>query len=187
MKIHRFILISLLSALFLASVSPAGAQSTQDRDERELSFTNLYSLDGTIAISGYEKPLGDQLALRLAAFHPQIDNLGDIVITLGTGSPHRLLVTGIDEPGFVVSAITDDGYLRVQRLPQNGLTPMFNELYSAQPVKGWYDGTPGNSYASLARRRRRRSLRPSPAGSHESAKIKRPRRNVRGYRSIFRR
>ncbi|MFY9729541.1 MAG: M20/M25/M40 family metallo-hydrolase [Candidatus Acidiferrales bacterium] len=156
MKIHRFILISLLSALFLASVSPAGAQSTQDRDERELSFTNLYSLDGTIAISGYEKPLVDQLRSQLALFHPQVDNLGDVVVTLGSGAPHRLLVTGIDEPGFVVSAITDDGYLRVQRLPQGGLPPMFNELYSAQPVKvgttagGWIDGVVAGLSVHLA-------------------------------------
>jgi putative aminopeptidase len=55
-------------------------------------------------------------------------------------------VTPIDEPGFVVSGITDDDYLRLQRLPQSGLPPIFNELYSAQPVKvgaadgKWIDG-----------------------------------------------
>ena len=113
-------------------------------------------LDGTIAISGYEKPLVEQLSSRLAAFHPQVDNIGDVVVTLGSGAPHRLLVTGIDEPGFVVSAITDDGYLRVQRLPQGGLAPMFNELYSAQPVKigttagGWIDGVVAGLSVHLA-------------------------------------
>ena len=85
-----------------------------------------------------------------------MDNLGDVVVTLGSGAPHRLLVTGIDEPGFVVSAITDDGYLRVQRLPQGGLPPMFNELYAAQPVKvgttagGWIDGVVAGLSVHLA-------------------------------------
>src|SRR6202035_4067575 len=82
----------------------------------------------------------------VSPLHPKTDNLGDLIVTIGSGSPNRLIVTPIDEPGFVVSGITDDGYLRVQRLPQSGLPPIFNELYSAQPVKirtatgKWIDG-----------------------------------------------
>jgi len=131
---------------FLASALPARAQSGGAEHQQAFGFATLKSLDDVPAVSGYEKQLVDQISSQLLAFHPQVDNIGDVVVTLGSSTPHRLLVTGIDEPGFVVSAITDDGYLRVQRLPQNGLTPMFNELYSAQPVKigttagGWIDG-----------------------------------------------
>ena len=141
---------------FLASALPARAQSTKEVAVREARFNNLKSLDDVVAIPGYEKQLVDQLSSRLTAFHPQVDNIGDVVVTLGSGAPHRLLVTGIDEPGFVVSAITDDGYLRVQRLPQGGLPPMFNELYSAQPVKigttagGWIDGVVAGLSVHLA-------------------------------------
>ncbi|MFQ5779094.1 MAG: M28 family peptidase, partial [Terriglobia bacterium] len=35
----------------------------------------------------------------------------------------------------VVSAITDDGYLRVQRLPQRGVHPWFELMHSAQPIQ----------------------------------------------------
>jgi len=100
----------------------------------------------TPAVSGYESQLAEKIRAKLASFHPVVDNLGDVVITIGSGAPHRLIVTPIDEPGFVVSGITDDGYLRLQRLPQSGLPPIFNELYSAQPVKvgaangKWIDG-----------------------------------------------
>ena len=75
-----------------------------------------------------------------------MDNLGDVIVTIGSGSPRRLIVAPIDEPGFIVSGITDEGYLRLQRLPQTGLPPIFNQLYSAQPVKvgtgsgAWIDG-----------------------------------------------
>ena len=156
MKTRRFILISLLSALFLASALPVRAQTANEVAWHEAIRNNLKALDDVPAISGYEKQLVDQISSRLAAFHPQVDNIGDIVVTLGSGAPHRLLVTGIDEPGFVVSAITDDGYLRVQRLPQGGLPPMFNELYSAQPVKigttagGWIDGVVAGLSVHLA-------------------------------------
>jgi putative aminopeptidase FrvX len=140
------------------SALPGRAQSSKSKKvtQQDARFATLKSLDDVPAISGYEKPLVDRISSQLAAFHPQVDNIGDVVVTLGSGAPHRLLVTGIDEPGFVVSAITDDGYLRVQRLPQNGLPPMFNELYSAQPVKigtttgAWIDGVVAGLSVHLA-------------------------------------
>jgi putative aminopeptidase FrvX len=106
----------------------------------------LKSFVATPAVSGYENELSEKIREEISAFHPKTDNLGDIIVTIGSGAPNRLIVTPIDEPGFVVSGITDDGYLRVQRLPQSGLPPIFNELYSAQPVKirnasgKWIDG-----------------------------------------------
>ena len=152
--IYRVIFACLIC--FLTTALLARAQSMHEVTVREVSFNNLKSLDDVLAIPGYEKPLVDQISSRLAAFHPQVDNIGDVVVTLGSGAPHRLLITGIDEPGFVVSAITDDGYLRVQRLPQGGLPPMFNELYSAQPVKigttagAWIDGVVAGLSVHLA-------------------------------------
>jgi putative aminopeptidase FrvX len=39
--------------------------------------------------------------------------LGSLVRTRGDGYPHRVVACGLDEPSYVVSNITDDGYLRV--------------------------------------------------------------------------
>jgi len=154
--IHRQTAFIACVVCFFGCALPARAQSGQREASGKATFDNLKSLDDVIAVSGYEKPLADQISSRLAAFHPQVDNLGDVIVTLGKGEPRRLLVTGIDEPGFVVSAITDEGYLRVQRLPQGGLASMFNELYSAQPVKigtatgGWIDGVVAGLSVHLA-------------------------------------
>jgi len=107
---------------------------------------NLNTLVAIPGISGYENELAERIRADISALHPKTDNLGDLIVTIGSGSPNRLIVTPIDEPGFVVSGISDEGYLRVQRLPQSGLPPIFNELYSAQPVKvrtaagKWIDG-----------------------------------------------
>ena len=101
----------------------------------------------TPAVAGYEQQLATAIAARLKTFSPRIDNQGNVVFSLGTGAPHRLIVTAIDEPGFVASGITPDGYVTVQRLPQMGNLPLFNELYSAQPVKigtrqhSWINGS----------------------------------------------
>lgn len=131
---------SILSSLCLC---PATAQTVSvpgslGEDLREFVETP--------AVSGYEGELAEKVRAKVALLHPVVDNLGDVIVTIGSGAPHRLLVTPIDEPGFVVSAITHDGYLRLQRLPQSGLPLIFNELYSAQPVRigtgsgKWIDG-----------------------------------------------
>ena len=98
------------------------------------------------AVPGYEQQLATAIASKLKAFSPQVDAQSNVTVTLGSGAPKRLIVTAIDEPGFVAGGITPEGYLTVQRLPQMGNLPLFNELYSAQPVlvgthqHSWIDG-----------------------------------------------
>ena len=131
--------------ILIPCAQPARAQTAQPKVPGDLA-SDLKEFVETPSVSGYENQLSEKISAKLAAFHPAVDNLGDVVVTVGSGSPHRLIVTPIDEPGFAVSGITRDGYLRLQRLPQSGLPPIFNELYSAQPVKvratngKWIDG-----------------------------------------------
>jgi putative aminopeptidase FrvX len=140
------LLFLLLLTIFLLHFSPAAAQAqTQGRPYGALP-QRLDEFVGTPAVSGYEIQLADKIRTALKRLQPSTDNLGDVIVSIGSGAPHRLIVTPIDEPGFVVSEITPDGYLRVQRLPQGGLPPIFNEMYSAQPVRietaagKWIDG-----------------------------------------------
>lgn len=101
---------------------------------RAQNFASLQEFVETPAVSGYEQTLAAKIRERLKAFSPQTDNLGNLYVTLGSGAPHRLLVTPMDEPGYFVSAITPDGFLRVQRLPQVAPHPLFDLLHSAQPI-----------------------------------------------------
>src|SRR5271170_1451191 len=132
--------------VWLLQSSPAVGQSQKPASSYGGLTYQLEELVNTPAVSGYENQLADKIRASLKALHPATDNLGDVVVTIGSGAPHRLLVAPLDEPGFVVSEITPDGYLRVQRLPQGGLTPIFNEMYAAQPVRietatgKWIDG-----------------------------------------------
>ncbi|MGB6500595.1 MAG: hypothetical protein WBG19_04245, partial [Thermoplasmata archaeon] len=126
---------------------PVAAQAQNAPGLRDDLWNDLQEFVETPSVSGYENQLTEKIRAKLASFHPVVDNLGDVIVTIGSGAPHRLIVTPIDEPGFVVSGITPDGYLRLQRLPQAGnLPPIFNALYSAQPVRirtssgKWIDG-----------------------------------------------
>ena len=53
----------------------------------------LSQLVDTPAVSGYESELGKAIRTDLAAFHPATDNMGNVTITMGAGSPNRLIVT----------------------------------------------------------------------------------------------
>jgi putative aminopeptidase len=86
------------------------------------------------AVSGYEQQLASELRSSIKGFSPQTDNLGNVYVTLGSGAPHRMIVTPIDQPGYLVSEITAEGYLRVQRLPQRAPNAVFDLLHAAQPV-----------------------------------------------------
>src|SRR2546430_8389785 len=94
------------------------------------------------AVSGYEQKLAEQIRAKLKDLSPHTDNLGNVYVTLGSGSPLRLIATPMDEPGYVVSEITADGYLRVQRLPQAPPNATFDLLHAAQPA--WVVTRSGN-------------------------------------------
>jgi putative aminopeptidase FrvX len=85
-------------------------------------------------ITGHETARSKELLETLKDLVPQTDNLGNVYVTVGNGAPHRLMATAIDGPGYVVSEITSDGYLRVQRLPQAPPNIVFDALNFAQPV-----------------------------------------------------
>jgi putative aminopeptidase FrvX len=139
-------LSSFLVLLGLLHCYPTAGQAPKPVGAQAGPPYPLEELVNTPAVSGYENQLADKIRASLKNLPLATDNLGDVIVSIGSGAPHRLIVAPLDEPGFVVSDITSDGYLRVQRLPQGGLPPIFNEMYSAQPVRietaagKWIDG-----------------------------------------------
>ncbi|MDP9339194.1 MAG: M20/M25/M40 family metallo-hydrolase [Acidobacteriota bacterium] len=101
----------------------------------------------TPAVSGYEQELAKRIRETLKDWSPKTDNLGNVYVTIGSGAPHRVIVTPMDEPGYVVSEITADGYLRVQRLPQRAPNSVFDLLHAAQPV--WVVSRDGKKIAGV--------------------------------------
>ncbi|HEV2288042.1 MAG TPA: M20/M25/M40 family metallo-hydrolase [Candidatus Acidoferrales bacterium] len=128
----------LFVAIFACITPSAFAQSDSGKVPGSLG-DDLRQFAETPAVPGYESALAADIRGRLKSFSPQLDiksdNLDDVIVTIGSGSPKRLIVAPMDEPGYVVGNITDDGYIQLQRLPQFGNLPLFNELYSAQPVE----------------------------------------------------
>src|SRR5882724_5749194 len=121
---NRFIWIVIAASFLISTAQVAPSQTKNDPEMPE----------DAAAISGYEQELSKELARELKEFSPKTDNVGNVWVEFGSGEPHRLIATGMDQPGYVVSAITSEGYLRVQRLPQGAPNPVFDALNFAQPV-----------------------------------------------------
>jgi putative aminopeptidase FrvX len=121
---NRFIRVMLATLMVFVSARVSLTQNPND---------SARLLD-TPAVSGYEQELSKELALELKYFSPKTDNVGNVWVEFGSGEPHQLIATGMDQPGYVVSGITGDGYLRVQRLPQAAPNGVFDVLNFAQPV-----------------------------------------------------
>ncbi|HEY6784396.1 MAG TPA: hypothetical protein VI159_05560 [Gemmatimonadales bacterium] len=94
------------AAVILLLATPLSLQS-QSLESLTLRFA------GFTAISGYEQAVTDSwLTLFPGATR---DRLGDVSITLGSGSPKRLVSCPLDEAGYVVGGITSEGYLTLRR------------------------------------------------------------------------
>ena len=78
--------------------------------------SDLFELAGLDAASGDESKVIEFVANRIGGTH-QTGNNGTLVARFGEGeTPRILLVAGVDEPGYAVSGIQTDGYLRLQPL-----------------------------------------------------------------------
>ena len=64
----------------------------------------------------------------------QHDALGNLVLVLGSGSPRRLLVAPLDEPGYVVSQIQENGYLRVAPVGGGQIGSLFHQFLEGHDV-----------------------------------------------------
>jgi putative aminopeptidase len=120
----------LSSALLVTAFAVLGVGNVRAQSNGAVG----YPLFDTPAVSGYEQELASKIRSELQGLSPKTDNLGNVIVSIGSGEPNRLIVTPIDEPGYVVSAITPDGFLRLQRLPQAAPNAVFDLLHAAQPI-----------------------------------------------------
>ena len=104
--------------------------------------TDLENLNRAVAPAAY-------VAERLGA-EAAFDNTGSVRVSFGSGSPHTLLVAGLDAPGYLVSGVDKEGYLRLQRLAEPPPGYQFDSFWPGQPVDVVRWGRPTLPGAALA-------------------------------------
>ena len=101
---------------------------------RASDVSHLEVLATLDAVSGREAEARRYIQGR-AGGEQIVDNTGSLTVMFGSGSPHTLIVAGLDEPGYVVSRIDDQGYLRLHRLADPSPHHQFESFFAGQPVR----------------------------------------------------
>ena len=84
--------------------------------------TLLQTLVGTPGIPGHEHLVRAVVEEALpAGLTRELDAMGNLVVSLGSGEPTRMFVAHMDEIGFLVSEVREDGFLRIK--PLGGIDP----------------------------------------------------------------
>ncbi len=89
-------------------------------------------LSGMTAITGYEQAMTDSLLALLPG--STRDRIGNVTLTLGRGTPKRLIACSLDEIGYVVGNITDDGYLLLRRVGLSRTNALFDQQLEGHRV-----------------------------------------------------
>ncbi len=97
------------AAATAAAVTAAAAGAAPDG----AFWQELLRMARTASVVGREEPAVAAVTEALAGLPLERDALGDVTLTLGQGSPRRLIAVPLDEPGWVVSRIRADGWLRI--------------------------------------------------------------------------
>ena len=89
---------------------------------------------GMTAVSGFEQAMADSLIQLLPA--AQRDRAGNVIVTYGNGGPVRAVVCPMDEWGYVVGGVHNDGYVTVRRVGR-GNPPFFDQSHAARRMTIW--------------------------------------------------
>ena len=121
--------------VFIVLATSLSVWTRSGADQLEEARTLVRALASVGGVAGREGPV--RAAIRRAApswASFQEDNLGNLTVSVGSGKPGLLLLAHMDEPGYVVTGVTDQGYLKLQRLTRLSLSPLFDQFHMGQPL-----------------------------------------------------
>ena len=104
----KFTTFSFLALIFSSQVSLA-----QKNEGNTSLVDHLIEFSKTSSVTGREDQAASYIQSLFQNANLEKDKLGNLLLTIGTGQPRRLITVPMDEPGYVVSDIMEDGYLKI--------------------------------------------------------------------------
>jgi len=129
MTCRRGLAVCLWLVLLTAASGPLSGQVSARQTDA------LALLIRAHGVSGFETNVREVVKGLLPGWTtPRVDEVGNLLVTIGTGRPHLLVTAAIDEDGYIVSRILDEGYLRLQRVTGGVTNRLFDQYHYGQPV-----------------------------------------------------
>lgn len=129
-KKHSFQVAAISALVVTASLLlPTNLQS-QNNESAATALVSWLALD---APPGWEHVATDKILQAMPAW--KRDALGNLVLRKGSGSPRRVVACALDRPGFAVTEITGEGYLRLREAGAGRLHPLWIQFHEGQRIR----------------------------------------------------
>ena len=79
-----------------------------------------------------------------------VDRNGNLIKSVGSGTPHRVIACGLDWYSYAVSQITQHGYLRLHRIGRGSGHPLWDQSHQAQQLRILTRGGPLLGVSAIA-------------------------------------
>lgn len=112
--------------VLLLAVYPSTRLAAQSLDQLAVRLADM------TAVTGLEQAMADTLLTLLPG--SVRDRTGNVTLTLGTGSPKRLVACPLDEVGYVVGNFTADGFLLLRRVGARVAYALFDQQLEGHRV-----------------------------------------------------
>lgn len=119
--VFAFCVAAFLPAQAIAQVSDADLQA----------IATWVAVD---AATGYEPRTVPAVAAALGS-NWRADAWGNLISTVGSGTPHHVVACALDRPAYAISQITNDGFLRVHRIGSGSRHPLWDQQFEANQVR----------------------------------------------------
>lgn len=137
-RTRRLLLALVACGLALGAAAPTHAQDEVDILER---------LVLSVGVSGREEQVRETIRTLLPGWARDaavVDAMGNLIVTVGSGEPHVAYVAHMDEIGYMVTNIRDDGLIQVAK--HGGF---FDRQYEGQLVQIHAEGGPINGVVAI--------------------------------------
>ncbi len=127
MRTSKCLLLCMI-VVVLSAISTAAQVAPKLRD-------GFVQYAGVPAVTGREAQFIAFLKSQLpAGVKSETDNMGNLTVQVGGENPQLLVVTSVDEPGYLVTDITEDGFLRVTAPGGRTLSTLFPQFHEGHYV-----------------------------------------------------
>jgi len=95
---------------------------------------HLNEFSKTSAVTGREEQATSYIQSLFQKGELKKDKLGNLVMVFGSGYPKTLITTPLDEPGYVISQIKNDGFIKVNPIGYGHIGNLYHQFLQGHEV-----------------------------------------------------
>lgn len=103
--------------------------------EKLILIETLHAFSKINSVTGREEEASQYLKSFLKNSNIKIDKLGNLILEIGSGLPRTLITVPIDEPGYVVSEIKSNGYIKYSPVGFGHIGQLYHQFMQGHEVK----------------------------------------------------